>query len=91
MKIVEHIEMMKTSQTNLRNVIEHSLQTYFSHLDPETPPSELYDFVIKEVEIPLLQNALNYTNGNQLKAASLLGISRNTLRRKLIHYQINGK
>jgi len=84
-------EIPTTSQVPLRNVIEETLHRYFTHLDPKTPPTSLYDFVIKEVEIPLLKKALNFTNGNQFKAALMLGISRNTLRRKIALYELNSK
>lgn len=46
-------------------------------------PAGLYDKVLHEVERPLLQLALQQCQGNQLKAAALLGINRNTLRKKL--------
>ncbi|MDF3055579.1 MAG: Fis family transcriptional regulator [Gammaproteobacteria bacterium] len=76
------------AQVPLRNVVEEMLHTYFTSLDPESPPPNLYDFIIKEVEIPLLKKALVFANGNQSKAASILGISRNTLRRKMAHYKL---
>lgn len=46
-------------------------------------PAALYDKVLQEVERPLLQLVLQQCQGNQLKAAALLGINRNTLRKKL--------
>ena len=47
------------------------------------PPAGLYDRVIREVELPLIALTLAATRGNQLKAADLLGINRNTLRKKI--------
>ena len=52
------------------------------------PEHGLYDRVLAEVEPPLLRSVLSLTNGNQLKAADILGINRNTLRVKLKQYQI---
>lgn len=45
--------------------------------------SGLYRFVLDEVERPLLETVLEYTNGNQTQAAQMLGLSRSTLRKKL--------
>jgi two-component system nitrogen regulation response regulator GlnG len=47
------------------------------------PPDGMYDRVISEVERPLLSLALGATRGNQLRAARLLGLNRNTLRKKI--------
>ncbi len=51
--------------------------------DEETPVEDLYHTVLREIEIPLLQVALKATRGNQIKAAKLLGLNRNTLRKKI--------
>ena len=48
--------------------------------------SELYPMVLAEMEIPLLEKVLEYTRGNQTKAAELLGLNRGTLRKKLKQY-----
>ena len=58
---------------------------YFNQLDGE-PVSELYQMVLAEMEIPLLEKVLEYTRGNQTKAAELLGLNRGTLRKKLKQY-----
>jgi two-component system nitrogen regulation response regulator GlnG len=47
------------------------------------PPPGLYDRILQEVEAPMLRAALAATNGNQLRAADLLGVNRNTLRKKM--------
>jgi Fis family transcriptional regulator len=77
-----------TTQAPLRNIIEDALHHYFAHLDPNSPPNSLYDFILREVEIPLFQKTLKFVNGNQSKAATMLGMSRNTLRRKIALYQL---
>jgi Fis family transcriptional regulator, factor for inversion stimulation protein len=65
-----------------------ALSNYFTELD-EQEPNQLYDMVLAEVEIPLLEAVLRYTKGNQSKAAIFLGISRATLRTKLKRYHLN--
>ncbi len=63
--------------------VEHHLRTYFQRHGDGLPPPGLYDRVLKEVELPLIALTLSATRGNQLKAADLLGINRNTLRKKI--------
>ena len=57
------------------------------HLDG-VMPSNLYGLVIAEFEVPILETVLRYVEGNQTKAAKILGLSRGTLRKKLQHYKI---
>ncbi|WBU60797.1 sigma-54-dependent transcriptional regulator [Paracoccus albus] len=64
------------------SVADH-LQRYFDLHGDELPPPGLYERVLREIEVPLLEIALDATGGNQLKCAELLGINRNTLRKKL--------
>lgn len=47
------------------------------------PPAGLYDRVLKTVERPLIMHTLNATGGNQIRAAQVLGLNRNTLRKKI--------
>jgi len=68
---------------NLGGAVEHHLREYFTAHSDGLPPSGLYDRVVKEVERPLLSLCLAATRGNQIKAARLLGLNRNTLRKKL--------
>ena len=74
---------MVTGQGRLSDLIEAHLAGVFAASDPELPPDGLYDRVMEEVERPLLMLTLAATHGNQIKAAKLLGINRNTLRKKL--------
>ena len=64
-----------------------ALETYFRDLDGETP-GPIYDMVIKSVERPMFELILRQAGGNQTLAASMLGINRNTLRKKLIDYKL---
>ena len=63
--------------------IELHLARYFAAFGRDLPPDGLYDRVLAEIEEPLLRLALAAAKGNQIRAAKLLGINRNTLRKKL--------
>ncbi|MBV6657966.1 MAG: nitrogen regulation protein NR(I) [Devosiaceae bacterium] len=63
--------------------IERHMVKYFKDFGDDLPPPGLYHRVLKELEIPLFSVALAATRGNQIKAAELLGLNRNTLRKKI--------
>ena len=69
--------------SSLGGAVEIHLERYFSRHGDSLPPPGLYDRVLREVELPLIALTLAATRGNQLKAADLLGINRNTLRKKI--------
>jgi len=69
----------------LSSHVSRLLDNYFRDLNGHKPVN-LYDMVINEVEAPLLQSVMNYAEGNQSRAAQILGINRNTLRKKLIQH-----
>ncbi|HEX4570094.1 MAG TPA: nitrogen regulation protein NR(I) [Dongiaceae bacterium] len=68
---------------SLSEATERHLRLYFTAHRPGLPSSGLYERIIREVERPLLGITLEATRGNQIKAAELLGINRNTLRKKI--------
>ena len=72
----------------LRSMTEQALDSYFTNLNGHAP-GHLYDLVIREVEEPLFRAALDYSEGNQSRAAEVLGINRGTLRKKLRTYKIS--
>lgn len=76
------------ANARLGQSVEAHLQRYFDLHGDQLPPAGLYDRIIREVEKPLLQIALDATGGNQLRCADLLGINRNTLRKKLTDLNI---
>ncbi|WP_349360579.1 nitrogen regulation protein NR(I) [Stappia sp.] len=63
--------------------VERYLNTYFQAFGDALPPPGLYHRILREVEYPLIGAALAATRGNQIKAAELLGVNRNTLRKKI--------
>ena len=73
----------RNGSESLSSSIENHLQRYFDLHGDELPPAGLYDRILKEVELPLIALSLAATRGNQLKTAELLGINRNTLRKKI--------
>ncbi|MEE8172166.1 MAG: nitrogen regulation protein NR(I) [Alphaproteobacteria bacterium] len=68
--------------------VERHLSEYFAAHEGALPPDGLYGRVLREIERPLLTVSLMATAGNQLKAAKLLGINRNTLRKKIRNLNI---
>ena len=72
---------------SLSDHTEEALSLYFESLNGHRP-GDLYDLVLSEVEKPLLRTVLEYTGGNQSEAASILGINRGTLRKKLKAYAL---
>jgi Fis family transcriptional regulator len=73
----------------LRGHAERALSDYFTRLNGHCP-ARLYDLVLREVEEPLLRMVLDYAQGNQSRAATILGINRGTLRKKLKQFGLGG-
>ena len=74
---------------SLGAAVEHHLSRYFALHGDQPPPPGLYDRVLREIELPLIALTLMSTRGNQLKAADVLGINRNTLRKKIRELDIS--
>ncbi len=68
---------------DLSEAVERYLGNYFMSFGQELPPAGLYTRVLRKVESPLITAALAATRGNQIRAADLLGVNRNTLRKKI--------
>ncbi|MGL4729382.1 MAG: nitrogen regulation protein NR(I), partial [Bosea sp. (in: a-proteobacteria)] len=67
----------------LSAAMERHMSTYFEGFGAGLPPPGLYHRILREVEPPLIVAALAATRGNQIKAAEMLGLNRNTLRKKI--------
>ena len=73
----------------LSDSLHFHLSTYFKSHVQGLPPNGLYERVLREVETPLIELSLEATRGNQIKAAELLGLNRNTLRKKIRELDID--
>jgi two-component system nitrogen regulation response regulator GlnG len=71
------------SSDGLSSAVERHLASYFASFGGQLPPPGLYHRVLREIEHPLLSATLAATRGNQIRAADLLGVNRNTLRKKI--------
>ena len=71
----------------LKESTETALQEYFKTLNGNAP-NGLYKLVINEVELPLIEAVMTFTNKNQSQAAEILGINRSTLRKKLKLFEL---
>ena len=85
----------ETHGQSLKDLVRGAVERYFDDLGdaplsgaplPGAPVTGLYDFVLEQVEEPLLQTVMERHGGNQTRAAEVLGMSRGTLRKKLIRY-----
>lgn len=72
----------------ITQIIKHSVEQYFVDLEGEEP-SFVYDMVLAKVEVALFDTVLTQAGGNQTKAAKILGLNRNTLRKKLKEHNID--
>ena len=72
-----------SERESLAESVDRHIREYFAAHQDRLPPSGLYDRVLHEIERPLLSITLAATRGNQVKAAELLGLNRNTLRKKI--------
>jgi two-component system nitrogen regulation response regulator GlnG len=76
------------AEETLSQAVERHLAAYFRKHGEDLPPPGLYDRVLKDIERPLLELSLAATRGNQIKASYLLGLNRNTLRKKIRDLEI---
>ena len=71
----------------IADCIRRSLNRYIRDLDGQKPTT-IYDMVLRNVEQSMLETVMRHAEGNQTVAADMLGINRNTLRRKLTEYDL---
>lgn len=71
----------------LRDHVKRALRDYFENLEG-TEASRIYELVLSEVEIPLLEIVMEYAKGNQSKASEWLGLNRATLKKLLLKYEL---
>ena len=75
-------------ENDVASYVRKAMDDYFRDLDGEEPSSAIYDMVMNCVEKPLIETVLHHAGGNQTRAAELLGINRNTLRKKIQQHRI---
>jgi Fis family transcriptional regulator len=73
--------------TDIADAVRRTLNRYFRELDGEMP-HPIYPLVLASAERPMLEMVMGHAQGNQSLAAQMLGINRNTLRKKLAEYQL---
>ena len=76
-----------TRNNELAEAVRRSLERYFKDMDGEKPTA-IYDMVLRNIERPLIETVLGKAAGNQSAAAAMLGIDRNTLRKKIQQLRI---
>jgi two-component system, NtrC family, nitrogen regulation response regulator GlnG len=81
--IIAYPQPAEPPEDCLSATVERHLRAYFAAHEQGLPASGLYDRVLQEIERPLLAITLDECRGNQLRAAELLGLNRNTLRKKI--------
>ena len=77
------------SKKPLKDEVRKAMNRYFNQLDQKNIPIDVYQLVLNEVEPPLLNAVMDFSNNNQSKAAKILGINRTTLSTKLKKYNIS--
>ncbi|MBK9161640.1 MAG: Fis family transcriptional regulator [Nitrosomonadales bacterium] len=75
-------------ENDIAKQVRKALKDYFVDLDGEEPSCSVYDMVMDCVEKPLIEMVLEHVGGNQTRAAGMLGINRNTLRKKMLQHGI---
>lgn len=78
-----------TSEFSLSEAVEHHVRRYFELHGDALPPPGVYQRILHEIEAPLIEVALDFTGGNQARCADILGINRNTLRKKTLSLDIS--
>ena len=76
------------NENQIAQYVRKAVDDYFKDLDGEEPSCAVYDMVINCVEKPLIETVLHHAGGNQTRAAELLGMNRNTLRKKIQTHKI---
>jgi Fis family transcriptional regulator len=88
----DNLFVANLTNVSLEKLIKSKLEVLFTQQrDAQVELTGLYNIVLEQVERPLLEIALRAHNGNQVKTAQMLGINRNTLKKKIDNYKIRVK
>lgn len=78
-----HTKPIASHSETIAECVDRNLRDYFAAINGHKAPTGLYERILGEAERPLLMRVMEFVGGNQCKAADVLGINRNTLRKKL--------
>jgi DNA-binding protein Fis len=88
----ENLFVANLQQVSLEKLVKSKLEVLFQQQrEAQVELNGLYNIILEQVERPLLEIALRAYNGNQVKTAQMLGINRNTLKKKIDNYKIRVK
>lgn len=88
----EHLFVANLQSVSLEKLVKSKLEVLFQQQqEAQVQLDNLYDLVIEQVEKPLIELSLRAFNGNQVKTAQMLGINRNTLKKKIDTYKIKAR
>ncbi|MFZ4403716.1 MAG: helix-turn-helix domain-containing protein [Pseudobdellovibrionaceae bacterium] len=88
----DNLFVANLQSVSLEKLVKSKLEVLFAQQkEAQVDLNGLYNVVIEQVEKPLLELALRAYNGNQVKTAQMLGINRNTLKKKIDNYKIRVK
>jgi len=76
------------NENDMARYVRKAIKEYFRDLDGEEPCCGMFNMVMNCVEKPLIEMVLEHVGGNQTRAAEMLGINRNTLRKKMLEHGI---
>ena len=76
------------NENDIAKHVRKAINDYFKDLDGEEPSCSIFEMVMNCVEKPLIETVMHHAEGNQTRAADLLGINRNTLRKKIMEHDI---
>lgn len=76
-----------TTDLPLREHVKSLMTTYYKNMVTNgTTPENIYEMIMEEAELPLIESTMEYTGQNQSTSANILGLNRGTFRKKLSHY-----
>ena len=81
-------EQLKNDFSNFSEIFDSELEKFFKNADISRYSNSLYNFILSKLEDSLIRKTLSVVNGNQIKASRILGLNRNTLRKKISELNI---
>ena len=88
-ELVKVKEQLKNDFSNFSEIFDSELEKFFKNADISRYSNSLYNFILRKLEDSLIRKTLSVVNGNQIKASRMLGLNRNTLRKKINELNID--